>query len=134
MLSREKTWSRKVTADQAKYDQRKTWGFGNYCCIPGCKSAFYDSARQKTGISFFKIPSSSNDRKKRKKWVNILSNFRRSGSGDNFNLTDCSKRSYVCEFHFNFVICAREAKADIGLPVADDDDVDDVKIKPGECE
>ena len=77
-----------------------SWGFGNYCCIPGCKSTFYESTRQKTGISFFKIPSSSNDRKK---WVNILSNFRRSGSGDNFNLNDCSKRSYVCEFHFNFV-------------------------------
>ena len=26
--------------------------FGNYCCVPGCKSAFYDKNREKTNISF----------------------------------------------------------------------------------
>ena len=26
-------------------------GFGNYCCVHGCKSAFYDKNREKTNIS-----------------------------------------------------------------------------------
>ena len=26
---------------------------GNYCYVPGCKSAFYDKNREKTNISFF---------------------------------------------------------------------------------
>ena len=27
-------------------------GFGNYCCVPDYKSAFYDKNREKTNISF----------------------------------------------------------------------------------
>ena len=29
-------------------------GFGNYCCVLGCKSAFYDKNREKTNISLLK--------------------------------------------------------------------------------
>ena len=27
-------------------------GFGNYCCVPSGKSAFYDKNREKTHLSF----------------------------------------------------------------------------------
>ena len=30
-------------------------GFGVYCCISGCLSAFYDTNRVKTGIVLFKL-------------------------------------------------------------------------------
>ena len=34
---------------------------GNYCYVPGCKSAFYDKNREKTNISFFfTIPKERN--------------------------------------------------------------------------
>ena len=31
-------------------------GLRDYCCIPGCQSAFYDANRVKTGIALFKLP------------------------------------------------------------------------------
>ena len=31
-------------------------GFGDYCCIPGCQSAFYDANRVKTDIAIFELP------------------------------------------------------------------------------
>ena len=31
-------------------------GFGNYCRVPGCKSAFSDKNRENTNISLFTIP------------------------------------------------------------------------------
>ena len=40
----------------------------------------------------------------------------------------------MCRFlylYLGFIICAREAKADIGLPVADDYDDDDDDDDPG---
>ena len=40
-------------------------GFGYYCCIPGCQSAFYDAKRVKTGIALFKLQK---DTALRKKW------------------------------------------------------------------
>ena len=72
-------------------------GFGNYCCIPNCKSAFYNSRREKTGITLFQLPSKDNERKK---WIKIISNFRRSGPRDNFDSSNKNKRIFVCEFHF----------------------------------
>ena len=52
-------------------------GFGDYCCIPECKSAFYtkrDGKRVKTGISLFKFPK---DNTEKRRWVNIISMYRR---------------------------------------------------------
>ena len=68
-------------------------GFGEYCCVPGCKSAYFDSNREKTGISLFKIPSKDRDRRN---WIRILKNIRRKGSFDDFNPN--KKSVYVCEF------------------------------------
>ena len=72
-------------------------GFGDYCCIPNCKSDFYDSRREKSGISLFQLPSNDYERKK---WIKIISKFRRSGPGDNFNSSNENKWIFVCEFHF----------------------------------
>ena len=43
--------------------------FGNYCCIPGCQSAFYDANRVKTGILLFKLPKNP---ALRKKWLQVI--------------------------------------------------------------
>ena len=45
-------------------------GFGEYCSVPGCKSAYFDSNREKTGISLFKIPSKDPDRRN---WIRMRS-------------------------------------------------------------
>ena len=72
-------------------------GFCNYCCVPRCKSAFYDKNREKTSISFFTIPKSED---LRKKWLNVLEHVRRKGGADLFDVKNTNKRIYVCEFHF----------------------------------
>ena len=74
-----------------------TGGFGNYCCVPGCASAFYDNNREKTGITLFCVPKRE---PLRKKWLNVLKNIRRKGTSDTFDTTDPNKRIFVCEFHF----------------------------------
>ena len=72
-------------------------GFCSYCCVPGCKSAFYDKNREKTNISLFTIPKREDVRKK---WLNVLKHVRRKGGADSFDLKNPNKRIYVCEFHF----------------------------------
>ena len=72
-------------------------GFGNYCCVPGCKSAFYDKNREKTNISLFTIPKRED---LRKKWLNVLKHVRRKGGADSFYVKNPNKRIYVCELHF----------------------------------
>ena len=59
-------------------------GFGDYCYIPGCKSAFYDANRVKTGIALFKLPK---DRALRKKWLQVIKRYRRTGGADKFSKT-----------------------------------------------
>ena len=40
-----------------KFPKKKlVGGFGNYCCVSGCKIAFYDKNRGNTNTSLFKIP------------------------------------------------------------------------------
>ena len=42
-------------------------GFGDYCCIPECKSAFYtkrDGKRVKTGFSLFKFPKDNMEKRR----------------------------------------------------------------------
>ena len=74
--------------------KNQSGGYGGYCCIPCCKSAFYDSNRQKTGISLFQVPSKD---PQRKQWIKIISNFRRTGGADRWNT---KKKILICEFHF----------------------------------
>ena len=65
------------------------------CCIPGCQSAFYDANRVKTDIAIFKLPK---DPALRKKWLQVIQKYRRTGGADKFSKT---KKVMVCEFHFN---------------------------------
>ena len=86
-------------------------GFGDYCCIPECKSAFYtkrDGKRVKTGISLFKFPK---DNTEKRRWINIISMYRRKGAGDNFSPYDESKKYFVCEHHFKAV----EIRVSLGI-------------------
>ena len=70
-------------------------GFGDYCCIPACQSAFYDANRVKTGIALFKLPK---DPALRKKWLQVIKRYRRTGGADKLSKT---KKVMVSEFHFN---------------------------------
>ena len=70
-------------------------GFGDYCCIPACQIAFYDANRVKTGIALFKLPK---DPALRKKWLQVIKRYRRTGGADKFSKT---KKVMVSEFHFN---------------------------------
>ena len=86
-------------------------GFGDYCCIPECKSAFYtkrDGKRVKTGISLFRFPK---DNTEKRRWINIISLHRRKGAGDNFRPYDESQRYFVCEHHFK----ADEIRVSVGI-------------------
>ena len=65
-------------------------GYGEYCCIPGCKSAAEDINRKRTKISLFKI---------RKEWISTITKYRRKGGKDGFNIN--GKNVRICEFHFN---------------------------------
>ena len=69
-------------------------GFGDYCCISGFQSAFYDANRIKTGISHFKLPK---DPALCKKCLQVIERYRRAGGADKFSKT---KKFMVCEFHF----------------------------------
>ena len=40
------------TASTKRPKKNLVGGFGNYCCVPGCKSAFYEKNRETTNISF----------------------------------------------------------------------------------
>ena len=85
--------------------------FGDYCFIPECKSAFYtkrDGKRVKTGISLFKFPK---DNTEKRRWINIISMYRRKGAGDNFSPYDESKKYFVCEHHFK----ADEIRVSLGI-------------------
>jgi len=88
-------------------------GSGSYCCIPTCKSAFYDAKHIPTGISLFTVPSKN---PARGRWLKILSIYRRKGGDDSFNK---NKRLYVCEFHFQ----ANEITVSLGIGRK--------KLKPG---
>ena len=70
-------------------------GFGDYCCISRCQSAFYDANRVKTDTALFKLPK---DPVLRKKWLQVIKRYRRTGGADKFNKT---KKAMVCEFHFS---------------------------------
>ena len=70
-------------------------GFGDYCCIQGCQSAFYDANSVKTGTALFKLPK---DLALRKKCLQVIKRYRRTGGVDKFSKT---KKVMVCEFHFN---------------------------------
>ncbi|XP_065679806.1 uncharacterized protein LOC136094126 [Hydra vulgaris] len=72
----------------------KGGGSGAYCCIPQCKSSFYDFQKKKSGIGFFKIPKNT---ARRNKWAKNISQFRRKGGNDNFVIKDTT---LVFELYF----------------------------------
>ena len=71
-------------------------GRGMYCCVPQCGNSSYDRNKDKTNIGLFTIPSEKHP-ENRKRWVSILTSFRRKGGQDNFKITNATR---VCEFHF----------------------------------
>ena len=80
-------------------------GYGDYCCIPGCQSAFYDANRVKTGIALFKLPK---DPALRKKWLQVIKSYRRTGGADKFTKT---KKVMVCEYHFT----SKQIRVSLGI-------------------
>ena len=44
------------TLSKKRHQKNYGHGFGDYCCIPGCQSAFYDANTVKIGILLFKLP------------------------------------------------------------------------------
>ena len=69
--------------------------FRDYCCIPGCQSAFYDGNRVKTDIKIFKFPDSA----LRKKWRQVIKRYRRIGGADKF-----SKVIIIKSWFANFIL------------------------------
>ena len=69
-------------------------GSGVYCCVPACGSATYNNLKEKSGIGMFKFPK---DSQMRRKWINVISQYRRKVRNDNFNVNN---KTVVCEFHF----------------------------------
>ena len=65
---------------------------GKYCCVPECKSAFYDINGNPTGISLFKFPL---DRRK-KRFLTLIKR-QENKSPDFFKVT---KYTTICEKHF----------------------------------
>ena len=86
-------WSKK------RLEKNCSAGFGNYCSIPECESAFYtkrDGKRVKTGMSL-RFPK---DNTEKRRWINIISRHQRKGAGENFSPYDEFKKYFVCEHHF----------------------------------
>ena len=99
---------KKMAAISSKTDEDETYpnssltrpnklestGTGDFCCIPLCKSSTLDNSGNKTKIGMFGFPK---DKKLERKWINIVTQFRRKGGKDSF----CVKRTIkICEFHF----------------------------------
>ena len=91
-MSNQETYS---GSGKTRPKQNLSGGFGKYCSIPDCKSACYDSKREKTGISLFQLPSKEPERSE---WLKVFKNIRRGGGSDNFNPD--KQIIHVCEFHF----------------------------------
>lgn len=75
-------------------EEQQIAGYGNFCCVPLCKSSTLDKQKLKTGIGMFSFPSES---RLRKLWISIISKYRRKGGDDIFTV---SKNTKICEFHF----------------------------------
>lgn len=69
-------------------------GYGSCCCIPLCTSSFYDKNKRRSGIGLFKFPVETS---MRRKWLSVISIYRRKGGADQFKVTNATR---ICEFHF----------------------------------
>ena len=47
-------------------------GYGDCCCIPGYRSPFFNSTKEKTGIGFFNL---AEEPKIRKIWLQVIRLF-----------------------------------------------------------
>ena len=65
-------------------------------------------SQKQTGISLFKF---AKDNTEKKRWINIISLYRRKGLGYNFSPYDESKKYFVCEHHFK----ADEIRVSLGI-------------------
>ena len=78
--------------------QKKLFGrLGNYCCVHGCKSAFYNKNRDKTNIPLFSVPERES---LRREWLNVVKYVHRKGSADSFDVKKPKQKNIVCELHF----------------------------------
>ena len=72
--------------------------YGDYCCIPGRQSAFYDANRVKICIALFKLPR---DSALRKKSLQVIKRYKRTGGDDKFSKFSKfseTKRSWFVNF------------------------------------
>ena len=65
-------------------------GFGDYCCIPDLKVIFTLNMMEKESKLALAYLSF---RKKKRRWINIISMYRRKGASE-------SKKYFVCEHYF----------------------------------
>lgn len=92
------------SSSKTRPEKNLSGSYSNYCCIPGCTSAFYNSNREKTGISLFSAPAKDPERKR---WLRIISNLRRRGEADSWRPI---KRLYVrCTF-VSFILKLRRSE------------------------
>ena len=88
----------KISYEAGKRPKKaKLSGFGNYCCVPNCKSThckLSNKAKIKTGIVFFHFPKTV---KRRKKWLQSISRLRPRAGKDKFNVNN----ALICEFHLD---------------------------------
>ena len=70
------------------------FGFGDNCCIHLCMKWTLDEDKNKSDIGLFGFPT---DPTLRKRWVNIVSKFRRRGAKDSFFIKKSTK---ICKFNF----------------------------------
>ena len=79
----------KISYEAGKRPKKaKHSGSGNYCCVPNCKITqckVDNKAKIKTGIGFFHFPKTP---KRRKKWLQSISKFQRSGGKDRLTTND----------------------------------------------
>ena len=72
-------------------------GFGNYCSVTGCKSAFYDKNSENTNISLFTVFKTED---LRNKWLDVLKHVPWKEGADSFEVKNPNKRINECEIHF----------------------------------
>ena len=72
-------------SSKKRHEENYRGGIGDYCCIPGCQSAFYDANRVKTGVAVFKLPK---DPALREKLLRFIKRYRRTRGADKFSKTN----------------------------------------------
>lgn len=87
-MSEEKTESveRYFQSNKTRPKPNLSGGYGEYCCIPGCKSAAEDANRNRTKISLFKV---------KQEWISTITKYRRKGGRDGFDINGKNVRMFA---------------------------------------